>query len=205
MRTHFLFSFSRYTSDVPCEIKLTGRLVSAFGSPTLPATLVNPPVLHLSSMGGINSLRIATWLWKDRAAPVQIGMNEMIIRSRICIHSLYRWCDASRMVPVPVWLSAVFVLVGVLVIVFFTFKHGVFDTCFSSTSHVRDVRSGSFVERVGIGVGESDESEFGVLRGSQVSAFRIESAEEGSSGDDETESGRSGGFSSDDGSEEAEA
>ena len=60
VRAWFLFTFSRYMVDVPCEITLPSRLAPAFGFPTPPTALVGPPVLHLSSLGGINSLKTRT-------------------------------------------------------------------------------------------------------------------------------------------------
>ena len=57
VRARFLLKFLTYTSDVNREISLLDRLVATVGSPTLPVALVSPPVLHLSSLGGINSLK----------------------------------------------------------------------------------------------------------------------------------------------------
>ena len=98
------------------------------------------------------------------------------------------------------WFTLVLSATGMVAVVLFAFQHGVFGEKCCCTK-----KNGSNHEhrlRFGIGLGVSTRPER--VDSSQVPTSRAESEEEGTDGSFEAKSGRSGGLSSDERSEEDE-
>lgn len=107
---------------------------------------------------------------------------------------------------VPVWFTVLFSGTGLTIIICFAFQYGVFGECCQHSNDGTPVGTDqSTRHRVGVGVGDRGGSPRSEGMGSsQVSTARAESEEEGAHESSETESGRSGGLSSDERSEEDE-
>lgn len=106
--------------------------------------------------------------------------------------------DLSEM-SAPVWFTVIFAMTGVVIITLFACRNGVFGDCCKGKHHELPP---SDRYGIGIGIGRSPRDEG--MDSSEVTARRVESEEEGAYGDPEEESGRSGGLSEDERSQENE-
>lgn len=101
----------------------------------------------------------------------------------------------------PVWFTVIFACTGVFIITLFACRNGVFENRCCCTNHGNGAHQPA---RYGIGVGDGGSPRSEGMGSSQVSALRVEPVEEGAYGEDQEESRRSGGLSSDERSEENE-